>query len=70
MYGEPMIYGITIINNAPNREIAEQFVAYLLDPEGGQVIMERNGQPSVIPSFTRSFDHVPEQYKKFVTRDN
>jgi len=46
--GKPMIYGITICNNAPNREAAIAFIRFLLSPEG-QAIMAANGQPPLWP---------------------
>jgi molybdate/tungstate transport system substrate-binding protein len=46
--GKPMVYGITVLKNAPNREAAEAFVAFVIGPEG-QKIMRQNGQPAVTP---------------------
>ncbi len=63
--GEPIIYGVTIPNNAPNSELALAFLAFLLDTEGGGAILEQNGQPSVVPSPTDTFDKLPESLKVF-----
>jgi len=65
--GEPMVYGITIPKNAPNKSVAAAFVKFLLEKENGMAIMERLGQPSVIPSQTNSFDKIPEELKVFAT---
>jgi len=46
--GKPMVYGITVPKTAPNREAAEAFVAFVVGPEG-QEIMKQNGQPPVSP---------------------
>jgi len=46
--GKPMIYGITICKKAPNREVAEAFVAFVIGPEGRK-IMQANGQPPIFP---------------------
>lgn len=46
--GKPMVYGITIPKNAPNRDMAVRFVAFVVGPEG-QEIMRRNGQPPISP---------------------
>lgn len=62
--GEPMIYGITIPINAPNKKTAIQFVDFLLSDKGME-IMEKNGQPSVVPSFSDSFQNIPEPLKKY-----
>ena len=36
--GEPIVYGISIPRAAPHRELAEQFVAWLLSPDGRSVL--------------------------------
>ncbi len=46
--GKPMVYGITICRNAPNRKVAEAFVAFVIGPEGRK-IMAANGQPPIDP---------------------
>lgn len=63
--GEPIVYGVTIPNNAPNRKLAVAFVAFLLDRDKGGAILERNGQSSVVPSPTDTFDRLPDSLKKF-----
>ncbi len=64
--GKPMVYGITVPKNAPNRETAIAFVAFVVGPEG-QAIMRRNGQPPVSPpKATGSVDLMPVQLKKLV----
>ncbi|MCP4553458.1 MAG: tungstate ABC transporter substrate-binding protein WtpA [Bacteroidetes bacterium] len=62
--GEPMIYGITIPKNAPNNENAIKFVDFILSDEGMK-IMEKNGQPSLIPLKSDSFKNIPESLKKY-----
>ena len=47
--GKSCTYGITIIKNGPNREAAEAFLEYLLDPAGGLKILNDMGQPPIIP---------------------
>jgi len=47
--GKPMVYGITIPKNAPNRDLAIQFVGFVLGPFG-QEIMKKNGQPAISPA--------------------
>ncbi len=63
--GAPMMYGVTIAKNSPNPDAAMAFMEFLLAEDGGMAIMERNGQPSAIPSPTTSFDQIPENLKKF-----
>jgi molybdate/tungstate transport system substrate-binding protein len=62
--GEPMVYGITIPTGVKNKKAADAFIDYFLSE--GMKIIEANGQPSVIPSMTKTYDNVPEQWKKFV----
>jgi len=63
--GAPMVYGITIPTNAPNYELAVKFVQYVLEKNKGMRIMEENGQPSLVPSFSETFKEIPEALKKF-----
>jgi len=64
-FGEPIVYGVTIPKNAPNHELALVFVNYLLDANKGGAILENNGQTSVVPSSTDTFDSLPECLKTF-----
>ena len=64
--GEPMVYGITILKNAPNTEIALTFVEFLLAKDKGMKIMEENGQPSIVPVKCETYRSVPEELKSFV----
>ena len=61
--GEPIVYGVTIPKNAPNRELALKFLTFLLDVNKGGAILEKNGQTFVAPLPTDSFDRVPECLK-------
>lgn len=63
--GAPIVYGITIPTNAPNRKLAVTFLSFLLDANKGLAILEKNGQKSVVPSPTDTFDNVPESLKRF-----
>ncbi len=63
--GEAMIYGITIIKNAPNKDAAQKFVDYLLNKEKGMKIIESNGQPSIVPSFSDTYNMTPNNLKKY-----
>ncbi|MCX6278213.1 MAG: tungstate ABC transporter substrate-binding protein WtpA [Bacteroidetes bacterium] len=68
MKGEPMIYGITILKNAPNKPVALAFLEFLLSKDKGMKIMEKNGQPSVIPQKNPRFEKLPESLKPFADR--
>lgn len=66
--GEPMIYGVTILRDAPNKEAAIAFVRYLLTANQGMAIMEKNGQPSVIPQPTQNQAKVPAPLQPFILK--
>ncbi|MGA2822760.1 MAG: tungstate ABC transporter substrate-binding protein WtpA [Bacteroidales bacterium] len=63
--GEPMVYGITMLRDAPNKSAAIAFLQFLLSREKGMKIMEKNGQPSVIPMATKNYDKLPGELKPF-----
>lgn len=65
MSGEAMIYGVTILRNAPNKAAALAFVRFLLSKEQGLKIMQKNGQPSVIPMENPNYDKLPKELKTF-----
>ena len=64
-FGEPIVYGVTIPKNAPNRELAMAFLTFLLDADKGGAILEKNGQTLVVPSPTDTFSSLPECLKTF-----
>jgi len=67
--GDIMAYGITILNNAPNQKAALAFVNFLLSPEGVSII-EKNGQSSLLPSYSDTYNNIPEHLQKYVLNKN
>lgn len=63
--GEPMIYGITQIKNAPNPRLAKEFMKFFFTDGIGIKIMEQNGQPSVIPATTKTYNYLPDYLTRF-----
>ncbi len=63
--GRPMVYGMTIPKNAPNREVAVAFMEFMLGKEGQQ-IMQENGQPPIVPAKTNSISNLPAELKGLV----
>jgi molybdate/tungstate transport system substrate-binding protein len=68
MQGEPMIYGVTLLNDAPNKPVALAFLEFMLAPDQGIRILEKNGQPSVIPLDNPNFDKLPASLKRFARK--
>lgn len=63
--GRPMVYGVTIPTSAPNPGLALRFVEFLLDGEAGMAIMEKAGQPSVVPAPTDTWPALPARLRRF-----
>jgi molybdate/tungstate transport system substrate-binding protein len=67
--GKSCTYGLTMIKESPNPGGALLFLQYLLDPEGGMLILKSMGQPPFIPSRVpsqKAYDVLPAELKKFV----
>ena len=58
---------MTIPKNAPSPDLAEEYVALLLSPEG-QRIMNGNGQAPIVPPLTKEYDRLPASLKPFFDR--
>ncbi len=66
MTGTPIVYGVTIPKNAPTRELALEFVKFLLSEEG-QTIMAAQGQPPIVPAVTATgVDILPAELRLLV----
>ncbi|BCS87813.1 tungstate ABC transporter substrate-binding protein WtpA [Pseudodesulfovibrio sediminis] len=67
--GKSITYGITKIDNAPNSEAADAFLAYLFAPDGGLKILKDMGQPPFVPVRTNEdgMAKLPETIKPLVT---
>jgi len=63
--GEPIVYGLTIPNNAPNPTLAAEFVKYIIN-ETGQATLSNSGQPAVAPATTNDINKIPESLKTYV----
>ncbi|WP_244155514.1 tungstate ABC transporter substrate-binding protein WtpA [Desulfatiglans anilini] len=67
--GKSCTYGVTLLKNAPNREAAIAFMTYMLDPQGGLKVLDRMGQPPLIPcsvSAKQMKSRLPEVLQNYV----
>lgn len=58
--GEPIIYGMTIPNNAPNPDLAVEFIEFVFSAEGQQIMLE-NEQPVMDPPVVDSIGASPDE---------
>jgi len=61
--GKSITYGITMLDNAPNKEAAEAFLAYMFSPDGGLKVLEELGQPPFSPVRVSSKETVAKMPK-------
>jgi molybdate/tungstate transport system substrate-binding protein len=61
--GEPIIYGLTIPNNAPHPDIAAEFVSFVLSAQG-QAILSNDDQPAIVPATTDNPAALPDKIKQ------
>jgi len=64
--GETIYYGVTIANNAPNPELAAEFLEFLLSGQG-KTDFELAYHPVFDPAFTDNIDALPENLQPLVT---
>ena len=68
--GEPMVYGFTIVKNAPNFEIANRFAQFFLEKEKGQKLVEQSGMPVLSPPVVKNEKTVPVSILKIIKRND
>jgi molybdate/tungstate transport system substrate-binding protein len=64
--GQAMVYGITILKNAPNKELSEKFLEFVLSENGGGKILEINGQPTLRQADKNYYSQIPENIQKML----
>ncbi|KAF5411431.1 MAG: putative solute-binding protein [Candidatus Methanocomedens sp.] len=60
--GTPIVYGITIPDNAMQPELGVEFIKLLLSTEGQNVFID-NGQPPIVPAVTNDAEKVPAELR-------
>ncbi len=63
--GEAMVYSITMLKKPWNPQAAMAFMQYFLDKNKGVAIVEKNGQPSIVPCKSETYNQIPDSLKKF-----
>ncbi len=63
--GAPIVYGVTIPENAPRPDLAVEFLKFLLGPEG-QEIMKATGHPPLVPAVSEQADALPAELRDMV----
>jgi len=70
MQGKSITYGVTLLKDAPNREAAITFLAFMLNQTGGLKILEELGQPPFNPARVSSAEMLsllPTELQPLVT---
>lgn len=63
--GQPILYGITIPNNAPHPDKAVEFIKFLLGPEGQQIFTQ-NHQSLTVPAKVDNLDETPVELRQYL----
>ncbi|MCF8010085.1 MAG: tungstate ABC transporter substrate-binding protein WtpA [Clostridiales bacterium] len=66
--GKPIVYGVTMVKDAPNKENAVAFLKFLLNKDKGLKIMENNGQPVLDPIKTRGEENIPRELQEYMEK--
>jgi len=64
--GDYICYSGTVLDKAPNKEIALKYFSFLLSEEGQKIFMD-SGQTPVVPALTEQLNAVPDSLKPFIT---
>ncbi|MCF7790782.1 MAG: tungstate ABC transporter substrate-binding protein WtpA [Victivallales bacterium] len=65
--GAPIVYGLTIPENAPDKKAAIKFLNFMLSEKGLNII-KNCGQKPIVPSKSETYSKIPNQLKKFATK--
>ena len=64
--GDYISYSVTVLENAPHKAAATDFLSFILSREGMD-ILARNGQKPIVPAFSEQPDKVPAVFQKYLT---
>ena len=63
--GEYINYSLTVLKNAPEKEVAVDFLEFLLSPDGTN-IFRKNGQEPIVPFSTEQPEKIPVKLLKYL----
>ena len=63
----PIVYGITVLNNAPQKQLATEFVQLLLSPAGTQIIQNSFQDPITPAIATNDSTNIPAALQQYIT---
>lgn len=63
----PIVYGITILTNAPNKDLATEFMELLLSNEGVEISKNNYIDPITPAVATNGSTNIPDQLKPYIT---
>ena len=66
--GKPIVYGMTIPNNAKEHDLAMEFVKLVISEEGQKIFID-NGQPPIIPAVSNDISAVPDGLKEYLANE-
>lgn len=64
--GKPIVYGVTVPKNAVQKELAEEFVEYMINESGRETFSDL-GQPPISPAVANDLNLLPESLRKYCT---
>lgn len=62
----PIVYGITVLNNAPQKQLATEFVQLLLSPTGTQIIQNSFQEPITPAIATNDSTNIPQALQQYI----
>jgi ABC-type Fe3+ transport system substrate-binding protein len=65
--GDYINYSMTVIDTAPHKEEAIDFICFIISEEGRE-ILKKNGQEPVIPFTTEQPDQLPSKLREYLSR--
>ena len=62
----PIVYGITVLNNAPQSQLAQEFVQLVLSSTGTQILSNSHQEPITPAIATNDSTNIPDLLKQYI----